>query len=104
YDAACELMLAEDEGIADDVIIPIVAECDDSFLSDPRRMQVSADDVRTALDMARAPAGGRQAPAQGAVRAGARGERPGLQGRHRQGVPGRAVRAHRGCARAGELR
>src|SRR5258706_4255368 len=50
YDAACELMLAEDEGIADDVVIPIVAECDDSFLSDPRRMQVSAGDVRTALD------------------------------------------------------
>jgi D-aminopeptidase len=70
YDAACELMLAEDEGIADDVIIPIVAECDDSFLSDPRRMQVSADDVRTALDMARASAGGSQAPAEGAVGAG----------------------------------
>src|SRR5215470_19309400 len=70
YDAACELMLAEDDGIADDVIIPIVAECDDSFLSDPRRMQVSADDVRTALDMARASAGGSQAPAEGAVGAG----------------------------------
>ncbi|HEV8220687.1 MAG TPA: P1 family peptidase [Streptosporangiaceae bacterium] len=70
YDAACALMLAEDEGIADDVIIPIVAECDDSFLSDPRRMQVSADDVRTALDMARASAGGSQAPAEGAVGAG----------------------------------
>jgi D-aminopeptidase len=62
--------MAEDEGIADDVIIPIVAECDDSFLSDPRRMQVSADDVRTALDMARASAGGSQAPAEGAVGAG----------------------------------
>jgi len=47
-----------------------VAECDDSFLSDPRRMQVSADDVRTALDMARASAGGSQAPAEGAVGAG----------------------------------
>src|SRR5271165_6160005 len=41
YDAACELLMAEDPGIGtDDVIIPIVAECDDSFLSDARRMQV----------------------------------------------------------------
>src|SRR6266852_6660272 len=39
YDAACELLAAEDPGIgADDVIIPVVAECDDSFLSDARRM------------------------------------------------------------------
>jgi len=70
YDAACELLMAEDPGIGtDDVIIPVVAECDDSFLSDPRRMQVSADDVRAALDAARAGAGG-PAPEQGAVGAG----------------------------------
>ena len=43
YDAACELLIAEDPGIGtDDVIIPIVAECDDSFLNDARRMQVTA--------------------------------------------------------------
>ncbi len=54
YDAACELLMAEEPGIgAEDVIIPIVAECDDSFLCDPRRMQVSAADVRAALDAAR---------------------------------------------------
>jgi D-aminopeptidase len=70
YDAACELLMAEDPGIgADDVIIPIVAECDDSFLSDARRMQVSAADVKTALDAARASAGG-PAPAEGAVGSG----------------------------------
>ena len=47
YDAACELLMSEDPGIgADDVIIPIVAECDDSFLSDARRMQVGAADVQ----------------------------------------------------------
>jgi len=70
YDAACELLMAEDPGIgADDVIIPIVAECDDSFLSDARRMQVGAADVRAALAAARASAGG-PAPAQGAVGAG----------------------------------
>jgi D-aminopeptidase len=70
YDAACELLMAEDEGIADDVIIPVVAECDDSFLSDPRRMQVTPDDVRLALAEARDSAGRGTAPAQGAVGAG----------------------------------
>ncbi len=70
YDAACELLMAEDPGIgADDVIIPVVAECDDSFLSDARRMQVSAADVKAALDAARAAPGG-AAPAEGAVGSG----------------------------------
>jgi D-aminopeptidase len=70
YDAACELLMEEDPGIGtDDVIIPIVAECDDSFLNDARRMQVSRDDVREARDAARASAGG-PAPAEGAVGAG----------------------------------
>ena len=54
----------------DDVIIPIVAECDDSFLNDTRRMQVSRDDVRDALAAARASAGRRRPPAEGAVGAG----------------------------------
>jgi D-aminopeptidase len=72
YDAACELLMSEDPGIADEVIIPIVAECDDSFLSDVRRMQVTAPDVAAALQTAReagavaVPA----APAEGAVGAG----------------------------------
>jgi len=71
YDAACELLMEEDASIGvDDVIIPIVAECDDSFLSDARRMQVTAADVRTALDGARASAGGPAAPFEGAVGAG----------------------------------
>ncbi len=70
YDAACELLIDEDPGIgADDVIIPIVAECDDSFLTDARRMQVTKADVKTALDAARAAAGG-PAPPEGAVGAG----------------------------------
>lgn len=70
YDAACELLIEEDPGIgADDVIIPIVAECDDSFLNDSRRMQVTRTDVKTALDAARAAAGG-PAPAEGAVGSG----------------------------------
>jgi D-aminopeptidase len=70
YDAACELLVAEDRAIGvDDVIIPVVAECDDSFLSESRRMQVSAEDVRAALDAARAGIGG-LAPAEGAVGSG----------------------------------
>jgi D-aminopeptidase len=70
YDAACELLIAEDPGIGlDEVIIPVVAECDDSFLNDARRMQVGAADVAAALAAARAAAGG-PAPAEGAVGAG----------------------------------
>jgi D-aminopeptidase len=70
YDAACELLIEEEAGIGtDDVIIPIVAECDDSFLSDTRRMQVTKEDVAAALVAARASAGG-PAPPEGAVGAG----------------------------------
>jgi D-aminopeptidase len=69
YDAACELLIEEQPAIGtDDVIIPIVAECDDSFLNDSRRMQVSAAEVRQALAAARASAG--RAAAEGAVGAG----------------------------------
>jgi D-aminopeptidase len=73
YDAACELLAQEDPGIGiEDVIIPLVAECDDSYLSDARRMQVSAADVRTAREAARAAgtAAVRRPPAEGAVGAG----------------------------------
>src|SRR5580692_588763 len=59
YDAACELLIEEQPAIGvDDVIIPVVAECDDSFLSEPRRMQVGRDDVQAALAAARASAAG----------------------------------------------
>jgi D-aminopeptidase len=51
------------------VIIPIVAECDDSFLNDARRMQVDKADVAAALKDARASVGA-GAPAEGAVGAG----------------------------------
>jgi D-aminopeptidase len=73
YDAACELLAGEEPGIGvEDVIIPLVAECDDSFLSDSRRMQVTAADVRTAREAARAAGTARQPrpPAEGAVGAG----------------------------------
>ena len=50
YDAACELLTAEGTGRSgDDVMaIPIVGECDDSDLSDVRRMQVTHEDVAAA--------------------------------------------------------
>jgi D-aminopeptidase len=68
YDAACELLMSEDDGIgADDVIIPIVAECDDSYLSESRRLQVTKTDVEQALHQART---SRTPPAEGAVGAG----------------------------------
>ena len=70
YDTACQLLMAEDPGIGDeDVIIPVVAECDDSFLSDARQMQVTEEDVAAALRAARDSIGG-PAPDEGAVGAG----------------------------------
>jgi len=67
YDAACRLLMAEQPKIADSVVIPIVGECDDSWLNDPRTMHVSDQDVAEALAQARRsardglPSGGRSA-------------------------------------------
>lgn len=52
YDAACRLLTAEHADL-DEVIIPVVGECDDSWLSDPRTMHVTYDDVQAALAAAR---------------------------------------------------
>ena len=65
YDAACQLLVGGPSTFGE-VIIPIVGECDDSWVSDPRAMHVTFDDVRAALEGARA--GGEFA--QGAVGAG----------------------------------
>jgi D-aminopeptidase len=70
YDAACELALEEDPAVADDVLIPVVAECDDSFLNDCRRMQVEREDVRAAHAAALASRGSSRPPDEGAVGAG----------------------------------
>jgi D-aminopeptidase len=81
YDAACELLMESEPGIGDDdVVIPVVAECDDSFLSESRRMQVTRDDVVAALNAARTSAAAAEAdraagrptaaPAEGAVGSG----------------------------------
>ena len=70
YDAACEIALEQHPEVADDVVIPVVAECDDSFLNDCRRMQVGTDDVRAAHAAALASRGASEPPAEGAVGAG----------------------------------
>src|SRR5262249_37104885 len=57
YDAACEVELARPPEVATAVCIPVVAECDDSFLNDCRRTWVTADDVRAAHDAALASRG-----------------------------------------------
>jgi D-aminopeptidase len=70
YDAACVIALDQDNGVADDVVIPVVAECDDSFLNDCRRMQVEYDDVATAHTRALGSRGTTSPPDEGSVGAG----------------------------------
>ena len=71
YDAACELSIERNPTIGkDDVLLPVVAECDDSFLSESRAMQVSKDDVRSAWQQATDSVGAAQPPAEGAVGSG----------------------------------
>ncbi len=69
YDAACEIALEQDPYVAEEVVIPVVGECDDSFLNDCRRMQVTTDDVRAAHAAALA-SRGYATPETGAVGAG----------------------------------
>jgi D-aminopeptidase len=55
YDGAVAAACAADPAIgADRVVIPVVAECDDSGLNDARAVHVEADDVRLALGRAAA--------------------------------------------------
>lgn len=70
YDAACEIELERHPEVADDVCIPVVGECDDSFLNDCRRMWVTHDDVRTAHEAALASRGSATPPDEGAVGSG----------------------------------
>ncbi len=71
YDAACQLLMVENGEIgAEDVIIPVVAECDDSFLNETRAMQVEMSDVQDALTAARASIGSSEPPGEGAVGSG----------------------------------
>jgi D-aminopeptidase len=59
YDGAVATLVELDEraGI-DDALMPVVAECDDGWLSTSRRVQVDEDDVRAALAAAVGPEAG----------------------------------------------
>jgi len=49
-DAAVEIAVEADETVGtDDVVIPVVGECDDSWLSDARTVHVDAADVKKAV-------------------------------------------------------
>ena len=54
YDSVVRYMTERDPEIADkDVVIPVVAETDDSFLSDGRAFGIAREDVYAALDAAK---------------------------------------------------
>jgi D-aminopeptidase len=81
YDAVCTLLAGRDPRIGvDDVVIPVVAECDDSGLSDPRWVRLTDRDVERAWQAARAAVGSGEAPAEGCVGAGAGMECLGFKG------------------------
>jgi D-aminopeptidase len=53
YDACVRYMTARDDAVGtDDVLMPVVAECDDGFLNDNRATTLTAEDVVAALDSA----------------------------------------------------
>jgi D-aminopeptidase len=70
YDSACRIELEVNPACATDFIIPVVGECDDSFLNDARRMQVEHEDVVAAYDAAMASRGSATPPDEGAVGSG----------------------------------
>jgi D-aminopeptidase len=66
YDGAVAAAVAADPAVGvESVVIPVVAECDDSWLSDPRPVHLEVADAGRALEAAS------DAVAQGAVGAGA---------------------------------
>ena len=81
YDAACSLLAGRDPRVGvDDVVIPVVAECDDSGLSDPRWVRLTDRDVERAWQAARDGVGSGAPPAEGCVGAGAGMECLGFKG------------------------
>jgi D-aminopeptidase len=76
YDAACTLLARRDPRVGvEDVVIPVVGECDDSGLSDPRWARLSDEQVAFAWQQAEDAAAlsgtaQAQAPAEGCVGAG----------------------------------
>jgi D-aminopeptidase len=70
YDSACRIELVVNPECATDFIIPVVAECDDSYLNDARHMQVEHEDVLAAYEAAMASRGSATPPDEGAVGSG----------------------------------
>jgi D-aminopeptidase len=70
YDSACRIELEVNPSAAVDFVIPVVAECDDSWLNDARRMQVEHEDVVAAYDAALASRGSATPPDEGSVGSG----------------------------------
>ncbi|WP_036563194.1 P1 family peptidase [Nocardioides halotolerans] len=70
FDAAFQLELGRHPDIADDIFVPVVAECDDSFLNDVRTMWVQPEDVRAAHEAALASRGSTSPPDEGSVGSG----------------------------------
>ncbi len=70
YDAAFLLELDRHPELVDDIFVPLVAECDDSFLNDIRTMWLTAEDVRAAHEAALASRGSSSPPAEGSVGGG----------------------------------
>jgi D-aminopeptidase len=70
YDSACRIELEVNPSVAVDFTIPVVAECDDSFLNDARRMQVEHEDVVAAYHAALDSRGSSAPPDEGAVGSG----------------------------------
>jgi D-aminopeptidase len=70
YDAVSRYMAERDPDVGDlDVVIPVIAECDDGFLNDNRAFGLERDDVYAALDAA----------AEGPVAEGSLGSATGTQ-------------------------
>jgi D-aminopeptidase len=54
YDGAVAVAVAADPGVGvEDVVIPVVGECNDSWLSEARAVQVEVEDAARAVDAAR---------------------------------------------------
>ncbi len=80
YDAAGLLLAERDPRVGvDDVVIPLVAECDDSGLSDPRRARLADADVAAAWDAAIAAATVSGTPAATAPQEGSVGAGTGME-------------------------
>ena len=87
YDGAIEVAIASDPLVGtEEFVIPVVGECDDSWLSEGRLVQVEAADVGRAVAAAAGGAGSR-----GRGRRRNRDDDEGLQGRDRDGEPDRSV-------------